>query len=256
MISVIIPTYNAPEYLDLCIKSAVQGKRSEYPIEIVVVVDGTHDINKSVLDKWKDNINPIIFEENMGLMAATNHGIYNASNDKILVVNDDNVFPKEWDTILMEDFQNGYVLTPNQMEPNKSMFWQFYHNDMGKTAKEFDVDAFQTIEQSWRQNSVDNCGSTLPFMMSKMDYLKIGGWDESYPNGNVVDWDFFLKCNLAGYKMKRTYKCCFYHFGSVTFKSPEKILESQQKEQQGFEYFKYKWGTYPKHDPMTNLKSI
>jgi glycosyltransferase involved in cell wall biosynthesis len=35
--------------------------------------------------------------ENQGLSVATNWGVYNATNDYILVVNDDNVFPKNWD---------------------------------------------------------------------------------------------------------------------------------------------------------------
>ena len=56
--------------------------------------------------------------------------------------------------------------------------------------------------------------------------------------------------------MKRTYKCNFYHFVSTTFKSPEMIEQSKIKEQQAFEYFKYKWGTYPKHNPDTNLKTL
>ena len=59
MISVIIPTYKEPEYLDLCIESILSGQK--YKNEIVVVVDGTKDINQSVLDKYKDKIKPIIF---------------------------------------------------------------------------------------------------------------------------------------------------------------------------------------------------
>ena len=39
----------------------------------------------------------------------------------------------------------------------------------------------------------DGFGSTLPIFMSKLDYLKIGGWDENYELGMVADWDFFFK---------------------------------------------------------------
>lgn len=81
--------------------------------------------------------------------------------------------------------------------------------------------------------------------MTKLNYLKVGGWGESYPSGNVVDWDFFLKCIKNNYKMNRTYKCNFYHFVSVTYKSPENIKQSKIKESESFEYFKYKWGKLP-----------
>lgn len=251
-ISVIIPTYKAPEYLDLSIQSILNGQNNQN--EIIVVVDGTYDINKTIIDKYKNAIRPIIFEENYGLSKATNHGVYAASNDLILVVNDDNVFPNNWDKIMLEDFSENMVLSPNQIEPYPSMFKQFHLFDFGKNIKEFNLNSFQKEELKFRNSKITNEGSTLPFLMSKLNYLKIGGWDESYPSGNVVDWDFFVKCNKNNYLMNRTYKCNFYHFVSVTYKSPEQIKQSAIKEKEGFEYFKYKWGTYPIHNPNTNLK--
>lgn len=254
-ISVIIPTYKEPQYLDLCIESIVKGQSDKQ--EIIVVVDGTFEINKSVLEKWKQNIKTVVFEENYGLSKATNFGVYNASNEIVLIVNDDNVFPKDWDKILLGEFSNDMVLSPNQIEPYASIFKQFYWYDFGKTPDKFELEMFHMKEPQFRQSIPStNQGSTLPFMMTKLNYITVGGWDESYPNGNVVDWDFFLKCSLAGFKMNRTFKCNFYHFVSTTFKSPDKKEESQEKELQGYEYFKYKWGKYPKHNPDTNLKSI
>ena len=93
--------------------------------------------------------------------------------------------------------------------------------------------------------------------MSKLNYLKIGGWDETYPQGLVADWDFFLKCNLNNFRMLRVYNCCFYHFVSLsTNKTHEQQLKRQQDEQFGHEYAKYKWGSYIKHNPQNNLKYI
>ena len=93
--------------------------------------------------------------------------------------------------------------------------------------------------------------------MSKIDFLKVGGWDETYPQGLVADWDFFLKCQLIGMKMLRTYECHFYHFVSLsTNKTPEQQLKRQQDEQFGHEYAKYKWGSHIKHNPQNNLKFL
>ena len=93
--------------------------------------------------------------------------------------------------------------------------------------------------------------------MSKIDYLKIGGWDENYELGLVADWDFFLKCQLSGLEMRRTYLCHFYHFVSL---STNKTQEQQQQradcERGGHEYAKYKWGSYIKHNPKNNLKYL
>jgi glycosyltransferase involved in cell wall biosynthesis len=99
MISVIIPTYKEPEVLDLCLKSAIEGQK--YNNQIIVVVDGFYDLNKDVLEKYNYYIQILNLEENVGLNRATNLGVYNASYDKILIVNDDNLFPQEWDVKLL-----------------------------------------------------------------------------------------------------------------------------------------------------------
>ena len=255
MISVIIPTYKEPEYLDICIESILSGQKHKN--EIIVVVDGTKDINQHILDKYKGKITAIVFEENYGQIKATNIGVCSSSNKDILIVNDDNVFPKDWDSILLENYNSETdVITPNQIEPYDSMFKQFIKYDFGKTTEEFNISHFQNEEIKFRSQKIDDSGSTLPFLMSKINYLKIGGWDETFPSGHVVDWDFFLKCNLCGFKLKRNYNLNFYHFVGIGTRSPEKIESTKINERAGFEYLKYKWGSYPRHNPHNNLKTL
>jgi glycosyltransferase involved in cell wall biosynthesis len=255
MISVIIPTYKEPEVLDLCIRSAIEGQIQQN--QIIVVVDGFYDINKEVLEKYKDKINILDLEENQGLCRATNLGVYNAQYDKILIVNDDNVFPKGWDEQLEKDYIPNSVIAPNQIEPFPSMFRQFEIKDFGKDPKVFNLKKFQEYIPEKNGWFCDETGSTLPIFMSKHDYLKVGGWDEAYPGAWVVDWEFFMKCEMNGMKMIRTYNCHFYHFVSIgTKSSTERRADSQLKEQLCHEYFRYKWGTYAKHNPVNNSKLI
>jgi glycosyltransferase involved in cell wall biosynthesis len=252
MISVIIPTYKEPEVLDLCLRSAIEGQYNSN--EIIVVVDGFYDINKEVLEKYKDKINILDLEENQGLCRATNLGVYNASNELVLIVNDDNVFPTNWDMQLKRAYQSNSVLTPNQIEPIPSMFRQFYIKDLGRDPNKFNLEAFWKYEIEIHKNKIEETGSTLPFLINRNDYLRVGGWDESYPGAWVVDWEFFMKCEMSGMKMLRTYNCHFYHFVSLGTKTPERIADSQIKEQECHEYFHYKWGTYAKHNPENNSK--
>lgn len=250
MISVIIPTYKSPEYLDLCLESAIKGQ--EKPNQIIVVVDGFYDLNKEVLEKWKDNIDILNLEQNVGLCRGTNLGVYNAKYEQILIVNDDNVFPANWDFILEGEWEEGTVLTPNQIEPFPSMFKQFVIDDLGRNPKTFDLSEFWFQEDHTSGDKVEESGSTLPIFMSKLDYLKVGGWDENYELGMVADWDFFLKCQLSGLKMIRNWNLHFYHFASVSANGEKR----QHAEQLGHEYSKYKWGNYIKHNPENNLKFI
>jgi len=255
MISVIIPTYKAPEALELCIRSAVEGQRNKN--QIIVVVDGFYELNKWVLDKWVDHIDILKLEENVGLCRGTNLGVYNAQHDKILIVNDDNVFPRFWDTTLEDDWQEGCVFAPNQVEPFPSMYRQFLIEDLGRDPKTFDLEKFWLFDYHYASgDKVEETGSTLPIFMSKMDYLRVGGWDENYELGMVADWDFFLKCRLSGLKMVRTYNCHFYHFVSLTTATPESIQRRQQSEQNGHNYAQYKWGGPIQHNPENNNKFI
>ena len=255
MISVIIPTYKEPEVLDVCLNSAISGQRLDN--QIIVVVDGFYEVNKEVLDKYKDSIEILILEENAGLCRATNLGVYNASYNKILIVNDDNVFPKDWDKKLLDSYREGACIAPNQIEPIPSMFKQFKIENLGRNPLTFDLQAFWVYENKIKEHRLEPSGSTLPIFMAKKDYMAVGGWDESYPGAWVVDWDFFLKCELTGLKMLRTYHCHFYHFVSVgTEATSEEKQRKAERERECHEYFKYKWGQYAKHNPINNSKLL
>lgn len=247
--SVIIPTYQSPEALDLCLHSAIQGQIEEN--QIIVVVDGFYDINKEILEKHAKSIDILNLEENVGLCRATNLGVYNAKYELILIVNDDNVFPHRWDDILNKSYQPNSVISPNQVEPTPSMFPQFVIKDFGRDPKTFNLNTFWE-EYINLMPKKDETGSTLPIFMSKIDYLKVGGWDENYEQGIVADWDFFLKCQLSGMNMYRIYECCFYHFASMSVNGEKR----RQAEVNSHEYAKYKWGSYIKHNPQNNLKFL
>jgi glycosyltransferase involved in cell wall biosynthesis len=247
MISVIIPTYKSPEMLDLCLTSCIEGQRQDN--QIIVVVDGFYDLNKEVLEKWAPYIDVLNLEENVGLCRGTNLGIYNSKHERILIVNDDNVFQNNWDVNLNERYQSNSVISPNQVEPFPSIFSQFKINNLGTDVKTFDLGQFWDLCDRIEKGIEDETGSTLPIFMSKIDYLKVGGWDENYEQGMVADCDFFLKCRLANLKMLRTYNCHFYHFASVSVNGEKRMLA----EQAGHEYFKYKWGNYMKRDINNNI---
>lgn len=251
LISVIIPTYKSPEMLDLCLRSCIEGQTQEN--QIIVVVDGFYELNKEVLEKWSKHIDVLNLEQNVGLCRGTNLGVYNAKYERILIVNDDNVFPQFWDKTLNHDFQPNSVISPNQIEPHPSMFSQFTIENLGTDPKTFDLEKFWKFEYHVASGGkIDETGSTLPIFMSKTDYLRVGGWDENYEQGMVADWDFFLKCQLSGLKMLRTYNCHFYHFASVSVNGEKR----QQAERNGHEYAKYKWGSYIQHNPTNNLKFL
>ena len=163
------------------------------------------------------------------------------------------MFPQFWDVILEEEWEEGAVISPNQIEPYPSIFKQFIIEDLGTDPKTFDLEQFWRFDYHYASgDKKEECGSTLPIFMNKYDYLKVGGWDENYELGMVADWDFFLKCQLSGLKMIRTWNVHFYHFAQVSTNGEKR----KQAEQAGHEYAKYKWGSYIYSHPETNQKFI
>ena len=55
-ISVIIPSYKNPKYLDLCLKSIIENQTDRN--EIIVVLDGYADLSKDVVEKYKNDRMP------------------------------------------------------------------------------------------------------------------------------------------------------------------------------------------------------
>jgi len=240
----------------LCLKSAIETQ-DQYN-EIIVVIDGDFESNSEVLNKYRQFIKTVILEKNIGTCKATNIGVYEAQYNNILIVNDDNVFPKAWDSILQKIDITKSVVAPNHIEPYNSMFRQFHIKDLGTDPNTFDLEQFWNYELKHRQSTIEHTGSTFPVYINKNNYLKIGGFDGEYPSpsGFVADWEFFMKCEMSGLTMLRTYECMFYHFVSVTAKSADQIIKSKEYEQNCHLYFKYKWGQLARHNPLNNSKLL
>lgn len=256
MISVVIPSYKNPKYLDLCLKSIIENQTDKN--EIIVVIDGFVELSAIVMDKYKDDVLFLPFETNSGMPRAINYGVYNTTNSWILVASEDNVFCKDWDNILKYVIENNLcdnkVLTINQIEPYKGIYKMNTEN-FGTSLENFEYEKFLENESSFRTNEITPDGSTFPFMLKKSDFMKVGGLDTDYPSPFVVDWDFFLKCELSGLELGRLHKLNFYHFISKSTKNRDGYIENPNEKNQFFqgenhaaEYFKYKWGFAPQRD--------
>ena len=243
-ISVIIPSYRNQKCLDICITSALENQHKEN--EIICVIDGYQDENTEVIEKYKDRIGFVVNPTNQGMQYSLNIGVWNATNERILIVNDDNVFPKLWDVILNEDYEDGLVITPNQIERDKSIF-DFEVADFGGV-DDFNFKKFTAFEPKYRKQELTDDGEIFPFFMSKTDYMMVDGLDTLYGSPFICDWDFFLKLELAGRKFKRSRRLNFYHFGSVATKNGKEGDRFKESEQKAATIFKYKWGI----DPVRN----
>jgi GT2 family glycosyltransferase len=250
-ISVIIPSYKTPQYLDLALKSAYENQTNSKN-QIIAIIDGFPEMYDAVLKKYP-GLDVLVNEQNKGQTYCHNTGVMLAEHEQILVVNDDNVFPARWDERLEYAYASNAktVITPNQMEPSPSIFKSFIINDLGTTPDTFRYDEF--IDLTYTQGKfvagLDTHwtpdGQTWPLCMSKTWYMILGGIDPNFPSPAVADWDFFLRCELAGLNCVRYHGACFYHFAGASTKLVGDAEAHNAKEQQSYEYFAHKWGYWP-----------
>ena len=246
-LSVVIISYRNPSYLDLCINSLVSGQNNK-DNEIIVVLDGYAEESIPILEKY-EGINIVPLPENKGQTYCHNIGVQLASNEWVLILNDDNVAAKGWDTALVNTAQKNVVYSPNQIEPRPSIFRDFIIKDFGITPDSFDMESFNQYVTTVSNPTINDRGQTWPLFIEKKWYMILNGIDSGFPSPAVADWDFFLRLELAGLKCVRYFGTHFYHFASVaTKKTDEQKQKSLMGEQNSLEYFYWKWGMTPQRN--------
>lgn len=88
-VSLVVPVYNVEQYLEQCLRSAME--QTEKDIEIIVVNDGSPDDSQSIIDRLAaedSRIVPVV-QENGGYGRAINNGLSRATGDWIFILESD-----------------------------------------------------------------------------------------------------------------------------------------------------------------------
>ncbi|MDP4083178.1 MAG: glycosyltransferase [Bacillota bacterium] len=102
-VSVIIPVYNAEQYLAPCIESLVNQTLTE--CEFIFINDGSIDSSRDIIEKYKKKDNRIkLFEQiNQGVSMARNAGLKIASGEYIGFVDADDIIEKNMFEVLYKN---------------------------------------------------------------------------------------------------------------------------------------------------------
>ncbi|KQX83552.1 bi-functional transferase/deacetylase [Streptomyces sp. Root1310] len=168
--SVLVPAYNEAK----CIESTVRSlMKSEHPIEIVVIDDGSSDGTARIVEDLHLPGVRVVRQLNAGKPAALNRGIANARHDLIVMMDGDTVFEPSTVRELVQPFADPKVgaVAGNAKVGNKDTLigaWQHIEYVMG-----FNLDR--------RMYDVLRCMPTIPgavgaFRRSALD--RVGGMSD------------------------------------------------------------------------------
>ena len=124
MISVVVPVYNASQYLDRCIESLVNQTIKD--IEIILVDDGSTDNSLSISKTWSEKDERIIVLEqiNRGVSSARNKGIEFSKGEFILLVDSDDWLPDGAIEFVIQEIENN-----PQVDVFSSVLQQYHEKD-------------------------------------------------------------------------------------------------------------------------------
>ena len=216
--SIIIPTYNNFNYLELCINSII--KNSKFNHEIIVHINGYNEITENYLKS-----NKYIYtksDQNIGLCSGVNSAAKKSTTEYIVYAHDDMYFLPNWDQYLVNEIKlmsdNLFFLSSTQLShytPHKDIVNHIYYN-AGKTIDEFNeqkiLNEFEDLKFYDLQGS-----HWAPHVIHKTIWNKIGGFSEEYDPGFGSDPDLNMKLWKIGARIfKGVNKSRVYHFGSLT----------------------------------------
>ncbi len=103
LVSVIVPVYNARQYLTQCIESVLN--QSYENIELILVDDGSTDKSSDIYDEYckRDERVQAVRQQNTGVSGARNKGIDLAKGEYIAFVDSDDELMTDGIKILVED---------------------------------------------------------------------------------------------------------------------------------------------------------
>ena len=185
-VSVVVTCYNLGAYVQEALDS-IAAYTGPAQVEVIVVDDGSTDAATRAVIAGLDRSRCTVLEQtNMGLAKARNNGIALATGSYIISLDADNrihpAFIERSIAILESVPEVGVVY-------GDAMYFE------GRTGP-WKVGAFD-FTRLVQSNYIDACAC-----YRRSIWERVGGYDEHMPHMGWEDWDFWLRCSVAGVQFR------------------------------------------------------
>lgn len=197
-ISVVITTFNRPDYLALSLASVIAQKLAAY--EIIVIDDNSTTDYASVLEKFSGyDVRYIKLSKSSGANVARNNGVNAASGDVVAFLDDDDIWLENY----LEHHHDAYIKGADAVVSG------YKHLD-NESQIRVNSDKRVTRESLVKGNKY--CG--MSGFSCRREILNENLFDISLNNGQ--DWDMFVRLFLQGFHLANISLPIFlYRFQSI-----------------------------------------
>ncbi len=190
--SIVIPTFGRPKQLKECLDSAAEIAYPGDGFEVIVVDDGSKTSLEEIVGAFRKRINVKLFrQDNAGPATARNRGAEESSGKYLAFTDDDCKPSRHWLTKLEDALnQNPELLVA------------------GRTVNDLPDNSYSTASQLISDflysyyNNRDEARfiASNNMALSKEQFLKVGGFDTTFPIAAAEDREFCDRYLYCGYK--------------------------------------------------------
>jgi GT2 family glycosyltransferase len=202
--SIVIPTHNGVEHLQLCLASLQRALPEPFAGEVIVVDDGSGAEMQAMLDEWKTAmpyLRVIRNAQNRGFVASCNRGARAAKADILVFLNDDTIPQVGWLRALLRTFRErpdagavgGKLIYPDGrlQEAGNFVFSDGSAANFGRDDRLVDAPFYSHLRE------VDYCSGAL-LATPRALFAEIGGFDKRYEPGYYEDTDYCFEVRRHG----------------------------------------------------------
>jgi glycosyltransferase involved in cell wall biosynthesis len=209
MISLIISTYNKPEYLFQCLKSITELK--DLPDEIIVADDGSGKETTQVIEQFRSQLSvPLIHarqeDEGYRLARSRNNGLIKSLGDYLIFIDDDLILHPRFITDHRRYAEEGYfycgtrvrlgpTITAAIMKNHRNIV-SFWESDIQSRLNALRIPFLHTFITGPSYTYKRLRGCHMAFW--KADLININGFDERYTSWGREDSDIAMRMMHSG----------------------------------------------------------
>jgi|GEM_PF-1641380 len=244
---ILIPIYNAYDYVKKCIESVVNYTKENH--NIYLLDDASTDTRilpmLKAFEKTNTNIKVLASKSNMGFIENMNRGFSISQND-VIILNSDTEVTENWvEKLDVCANSNNRIGIVSPLSNNATILSVPEFNSSNKLPDGMTVQNFSEIVERCSTKAYPEIPTAVGFcMLIKRNVLnEVGYFDKAFGLGYGEENDLCERSKLAGYKIV----CCddtyIHHYGEASFSSVNQIDERRAKNNQLLEE---RWTNYNK----------